>query len=59
MGIATFRPFFLLLGMTQGLHVDGFPQVSVGAIYDILLCYTRCANAVKSGSVEQSPGDRH
>ena len=36
------RPIFLICGMVQGLHVDWFLQVAVGAIY----IYTRCANAV-------------
>ena len=31
-GHATFRPIFLIPCMAQGLHVDGFPQVAVGAI---------------------------
>ena len=32
MGIATFRPIFLILGMAQGLHVEELPQVAEGAI---------------------------
>ena len=39
-GHENFRPIFLIFGMVQGLHVDWFLQVAVGAIY------TRCANAV-------------